>query len=168
MSYILDALRKADAQRQRTRLPGLHAQAPAIAANGTSGAWWRSPVAWVLGSALVVLAVVLAWPSSQQPVLVPVPTTAAMQEPAPALSPAVPAVPSPAAATIVAEPTPPAATTIQPPPPPGMPERRSSPRAMRSTPDRFAPPAQEAPPPAPAATTAATTSPAPAARAAVA
>jgi general secretion pathway protein B len=152
MSYILDALRKADAQRQRTRLPGLHAQAPATAAAGSSAAWWRSPIVWALGSVLVVTAVVLAWPASQQPVAVPVPTTAAMQEPASAAP--VPVVQAPPPAPVLADAAPAAATAIQPAPPPVAPERHGPVRAMRSTPDRAAvPQARDASTPAPAPTT---------------
>src|SRR6476619_7916174 len=150
MSYILDALRKADAQRQRTRLPGLHAQAPTAAPGRSSAAWWRSPVAWALGSALVAVAVVLAWPTSMQPATVPSPTTASMQEPTPA-APAVVAQ-APAPATVVAPAPPAAATAIQPAPPPAIPERRGPIRASRSTPDRMAAPqSRDASAPAPAA-----------------
>jgi general secretion pathway protein B len=63
MSYILDALRKADAERERGTVPGIHAQpifagAPASAAARSGIPMW----AWI-GAALLVLglAAVAAW-----------------------------------------------------------------------------------------------------------
>src|SRR6476661_6101405 len=110
MSYILDALRKADAQRQRTRLPGLHAQAPAVVTPASEPGWWRSPLAWAGGAALLVLGVVLAWPGAQPPVPVPLPAAVAVREQAPVVPPS----PPPAGET----PAPVVATAIQPAPPP--------------------------------------------------
>lgn len=74
MSYILDALRRADAERERGHVPGLHAQpsgGPLSAATATAGAQrgWRRDV-MVGGTALLALAVVLggwaAWRSFAQ------------------------------------------------------------------------------------------------------
>lgn len=61
MSYILDALRRADAERERGNVPGLHTQ-PAPVPHADDGRAGRAP-AWVwpaAGIALVVIAA-LAW-----------------------------------------------------------------------------------------------------------
>jgi general secretion pathway protein B len=63
VSYILDALRRADAERQRGGVPGLHDQTRPLAAG--SGAAGQSPAApvnrWALGAgAAVLLALALA------------------------------------------------------------------------------------------------------------
>jgi general secretion pathway protein B len=167
MSYILDALRKADAQRQRTRLPGLHAQGPNAATSDRPSRWWRSPLAWALGSGLVIAAVVLAWTASQQPVAGPVHAPVAAEARQAAPTPPVSPVQTPATVVAAASPvsaTPPApATAIQPAPPPPVPERRAPTRAVRSTPDRLAsPPVRAASAPAPAASASASASSRPA------
>jgi len=112
MSYILEALRKADAQRQRTRLPGLQAQATSVPAEATTPAW-RSPIAWLLAGGLLVAMLVLAWPGSQ-----PAPSAAPTVVAAPPVtSPPAPAVAESAPQTQA----PVAATSIQPAPPPPKP-----------------------------------------------
>ena len=63
MSYILDALRRADAERDRGRVPGIHAQVPPPAADDPAprrgGA---SPWRWIaLGAGLGLLVVFAAW-----------------------------------------------------------------------------------------------------------
>lgn len=159
MSYILDALRKADAQRQRTRLPGLHAQATAAPVDAAPAPWWRSPIGWVLVAALVVLAVVLAWPASPPPVAVPVaaapsstgiaPVERPVQAPPAPLASATPVAPAPAAAI---QPAPPPAPQVVMPQGPAAPARHAPVHAFRSTPDRVdASPAPEPSAPAPGA-----------------
>jgi general secretion pathway protein B len=62
MSYILDALRRADAERSRGAVPGLHAQS--LPADAEPAARNYSPLAWAAGGAGVLLAVgvgVLLW-----------------------------------------------------------------------------------------------------------
>lgn len=104
MSYILDALRKADAAREGDPSRGIHAQ-PVVAAGarGARRAWWPLPV-----SVLVLAAIVsaLLWPRAQQREVV-----------APAPVPAAPAVPQPAPVVAV----PPVAQAVLPPAPPGLP-----------------------------------------------
>ncbi len=61
MSYILDALRRAEAERERGSVPGLHAQAPGALANATAGgagrgAGWAPAAIAVLVAAVAVLA----------------------------------------------------------------------------------------------------------------
>ena len=60
MSYILEALRRAEAQRQRGAVPGLHAQAPstaladqALARQAQAHRSWR--LAWIVAAALLLL-----------------------------------------------------------------------------------------------------------------
>ncbi len=61
MSYILDALRRADAERERGNVPGLHTQ-PAPVPHADDGRAGRAP-AWVWPAAGVAVAVIaaLAW-----------------------------------------------------------------------------------------------------------
>jgi general secretion pathway protein B len=59
MSYILDALKKADTERERRAVPGLHAQADG--GFGVSERRGALPWAWLALGAIVLLAAVLAW-----------------------------------------------------------------------------------------------------------
>ena len=62
MSYILDALRRADAERSRGAVPGLHAQS--LPTDGEPAARSYTPLAWAAGAAGVLLAAgvgVLLW-----------------------------------------------------------------------------------------------------------
>ena len=92
MSYILDALRRADAERQRGQVPGLGAQ-PAAATADTDAP--RRLPGWLIATAVLVLAAAVAvwamWRS--QPVVVPAAPTPAAALPAPARpQPALPVV----------------------------------------------------------------------------
>ncbi len=163
MSYILDALRRADAERERERgqVPGLHSQAMAgadaapaaapssiapwvaaavLAGLAISGAWWwfslRAPSAVASAPAAPVVAVP-APPSEPAPAPspTPAPPPAAATTPAPVFVP--PPVPAPAApprTAAVAPAEPPAAAT---PAPAGTP----SPRARERAASEAAPPA---------------------------
>jgi general secretion pathway protein B len=121
MSYILDALKRADAERERGAVPGLHSQtattSPATAPVPADG---RRPLKVALAlSGLLLLAGVLWWfnraetpppaqVAAQLPALVPAaaPVAAApAPEPAPTAAPETPATPQPdasAAPTLVA------------------------------------------------------------------
>ena len=114
MSYILDALKRAESERSRGAVPGVHAQ-PHAAATTTPQS--RSRVVWVLAGAVALTAVGggLWWwstssaertptaPSPVSPVAVVVPTP--VQAPAPAaVLPPIPPLP--------VEPPPPAAPTV--------------------------------------------------------
>ena len=59
MSYILDALKRAEAERDRGAVPGLHAQPHPVAAPEPRAA--AGPWLWGMGAALVVAAVLGAW-----------------------------------------------------------------------------------------------------------
>lgn len=91
MSYILDALRRADAERERDPARGIHAQpaagAPVAAPRRVPG--W----AWPAGAlAIVAVAGAIAWdrPGSAPIAVVAAPQTAAVPEPAPAPAPVPP------------------------------------------------------------------------------
>ena len=62
MSYILDALRRADSERSRGAVPGVHAQPlPPGAGQALDRAPLSVPLAWVAIGGLLVLVGVLAW-----------------------------------------------------------------------------------------------------------
>jgi general secretion pathway protein B len=87
MSYILDALRRADAERERGRVPGLNAQAIDLVAD-EPGRRRRGLAPWVwalFGAAGVIAALVLAWVLLQAEDAPPAPLAAT--------SPAAPATP---------------------------------------------------------------------------
>ncbi|MGZ5270002.1 MAG: general secretion pathway protein GspB [Ramlibacter sp.] len=116
MSYILDALRKADVQRQRSRLPGLHAQATSTSTSGASPGWPRSPVMWAVGAGLLVLASVVAWTTLRPQPAAVAQAPVAVVVPPPATPPAPPAAAAPVAAA------PAVANAIEPAPPRPRPE----------------------------------------------
>jgi general secretion pathway protein B len=103
MSYILDALRKADAQRERDSSRGIHAHPTPLGSSGAGKAWRGS---WLWAAAAVVIAIggALAWSMSGNKV-----------EPAPLpVSPVVRAVQPAAPVVVASRPAP----EITPPPPP--------------------------------------------------
>jgi general secretion pathway protein B len=121
MSYILDALRKADAERDRGNVPGIHAQPTFGDARSASGAPAKSRTAITIGIAflafaaalaIVVLAALGGWlpgfttsrPATPAPtVLVPTPAPAPVPV---AIEPARPAPVAPAVAPPVEAPKP--------------------------------------------------------------
>lgn len=169
MSYILDALRRADAERERERgdVPGLHSQpmapepaagassiapwvaAAVLAGAGVSGAWW-----WFSRTADAPVAA--ATPSTAPaPTPTPAPTPMTLESPAPVAAPAAVAPPAPAAVmptappAVAAAPRPPLAAAppeAAPPPAPAVRER-TRPPAPEPSPAAVA----EAPPGPPAA-----------------
>lgn len=128
MSLILDALRKAEAERQRGQVPGLHAGPAAIAGPAAAKGLgrWAWPVALLL---LLLLGGLAKW-------LWPVP---------PAGTPAPPATLPPPAAALPAPPAPPAPLPLVVSAPPAEP----APRVASATPA----PSPALPPSAPAAPT---------------
>lgn len=115
MSYILDALRRADSERERGRVPGLHAQTATATADdddlpdGRGGMRWGF-VASLLGLALIVvfawmafgrdkpIEVIVSAPPPPQPVPAPPPPAPVAMAPAPAAAPAPAPIPEPVAA----------------------------------------------------------------------
>lgn len=123
MSYILDALKRADAQRERGQVPGLGAQPVALAAVPAT----RSRLGWWVGlacGAAAVAAGALYWHADNTqaaPAQVTAPAPAPLPAPAPAPAPAaapqpaplpgvqaVPQPPAPVARPPAAQPAPPA------------------------------------------------------------
>lgn len=127
MSYILDALRRADAQRQRAAVPGLHDQ-PATLGTAARQPLPRSvPLAWVLlALALLMLLALAAWWWQ----------AALVRSPGPATSSAIPA-PAPesrSSAAAASAPRPgPAAVTLAAPAPAPLPPAVAPRAAVTST-----------------------------------
>lgn len=97
MSYILDALRRAQAERERGQVPGLEArtmvQTPPPPARSRATGWW-------LGGALAVLALggaAVLWLRGVAPSVTPAVTLASAPLPSPARSASSPATPATAA-----------------------------------------------------------------------
>ncbi len=98
MSYILDALRRADAERQRGAVPGLNAQAPAPPQGDHAAPGRGVPFAWVLAGSLTLLALAAAaWligrgaAPAAGPIAAPIAATSVAPAPAPAVAPPAPA-----------------------------------------------------------------------------
>ncbi len=130
MSYILDALRRADAERQRGAVPGLHAQPPQSAQQGTAGAGRSVPLAWVLGGGLGLLLIAsAAWLFARNGGQAPStgPVAAAPTQPS-AMPGAAPPGPTPAmhGTGTTAAPQGPAAPAAAPAPTPAMPNPQAA------------------------------------------
>lgn len=148
MSYILDALKRADAERGRGAVPGLHARqvttpAPDAAPSARSGVWLGVAAVLVLGAAAA------GWWVWQTPVPPPVPitTTPVVPAPAPVLQPVATAAPAsatpavaPAASAPVTKPVPAVAA-----PAVGAVAARVSPRPQPAPVVKAAPPTVVAP-----------------------
>lgn len=133
MSYILDALKKADAERDRGTVPGLHARqvVPAPAPRtptGRTGAWLALVAGLVLAGVAAVVWEERAPVASVTPAPAPV-----MQQPAP---PPVALAPVPTASITAA--------LVAPPAPIARPEPRSPPKAVASAASGSAKPASPA------------------------
>lgn len=160
MSYILDALRRAEAEREQEKasVPGVHSAVlsdlpmPPVAKRSAS----RAPLAWGLGVIAVVVVAVGAWwlgrsatPVAPSPAPAPAPTAVTAAVPA-APRPAAPMAPPPAPVAAPAErvpapapvvvppshpPSPPVAVApaapVPPPPAAAMPTYRELPEATR-------------------------------------
>jgi general secretion pathway protein B len=152
LSYILDALKKADADRERAAVPGLHARPQdALAARDEPRAGMRWGV--VAAAAIVVLGGTLAWVLMSQPAVqvpaiaaapppipapAPTPTPAPVSVPAPEPAPAIAAAAAPAPASTTpspaaAEPTPTPTVVLPPPAPPPAPPAPAQPPAATAT-----------------------------------
>jgi general secretion pathway protein B len=121
MSYILDALKKADAQRERDPARGIHAQAAALApAGGGDGV---SPWVWAGAAGAVALVAVAGWSLFDERDA-GAPASVVVQNAAPARLPPVPAAaPAPVAPPPAREP---AADAVLPPPEPAARETPST------------------------------------------
>jgi general secretion pathway protein B len=153
MSYILDALRKADAQRERSRTPGLNDRP--LGADDGEARDGHSPLLWgVLGVGLVSIGLA-AWQlagtrAPAAPVVAQAAPTAPTAPPVPApVAPAAPAVPPAPAARIEPPPPPPAAVAPAPPPVPAAQRPAPPTRREASAPAAAAEPSAVAPADAP-------------------
>jgi general secretion pathway protein B len=158
MSYILDALRKADSQRERDASRGIHAQSVSLGTKHGSGAAAPRLAIWGAIAAGVVVIAVAGWyftrtteravPAAAPQVVAPAAPVAAPADNA--LPPAAPLAMQPPVVPPAAGGNPVAANAISPPPPP----------APMHTPPTFQPPpgpapaVAAAPPPAAAPATA--------------
>ena len=135
MSYILDALRRADAERERGAVPGIHAQqVPVHAARAHRG---PAPWVWMAGGAGLLLLAMLAWQLMGDEE--PAPVMASLPPPLPQT----PAAPAPRAPATVSLP-PIAVDTERPRPAPARPEAARAPVAA-SAPEARVPTLQELP-----------------------
>lgn len=141
MSYILDALRRADSERERGSVPGLHTQPVPPGSADTRTAAPSRPWAWVAVGVSLGLLIPIAWLALGRETP---PDTVALAPPAPAPVPAVTDLPSPPA---------------EPAPAPGPPVVMA-PSAAPPVVERAAPPAPS-PAPAPVAATPASPPPTP-------
>ena len=135
MSYILDALRRADAERERGSVPGIHAQPLPLGSADDEADRAALPWLWIAAGVAVVLGGVLVWRMTASDAPQPAPV-AAMPAAAPLAAPTpVPAPPSPPVALAPAVPAP------QPLPP--VP-RQSAPPAVARAPAKLEAPASAA------------------------
>jgi general secretion pathway protein B len=165
MSYILDALKKADAQRERDPARGIHAQPGALAParDGEPVAPWM----WAAGAVVVAAVAATGWVLLQQHETVAAPPTV-VQAAAPAGSraaPAAPTAPAVAPPAVSARAGEQVAAVVLPPPEPPRAVARSEPDepgagAVRHRPRVGAPASTLSPLPAGASSVAAPAAPA--------
>jgi general secretion pathway protein B len=167
MSYILEALKKAQAERQLGNAPTIHAPAPSYAAPRAGQGAQRRYLALGVGVVVIAAAVALLWPrlAGEEPVrLAAVTPPAAVPATAPATVPAT----APATAP-VATPAPPAvvipasAPVVQPAPAPA-PVAEARPVRVKPAPAPVVPAASSPPQPSPQQREAAPAAPAVAAQ----
>jgi general secretion pathway protein B len=159
MSYILDALRKADAERERGSVPDLHAQLLPLGSPEAEAEPPRSsPLIWLgVGVLLAVAGGVAWWALGDGEPAAPAPPTPIPlgQAPAAALPPPAPTlVPPPAGPAEAASPPQQASPRAEAAAPRPAPKAAAKPKAVASAPAALAPepkpakPEQAAPPPA--------------------
>ena len=111
MSYILDALRRAEAERERGAVPGLQSQQHAIADDDAVAAPRSRGLLWAVVALTIALVAVIAWNVFGGAGAPPRPIAEGSVAPAPAPVPPAPlATAPPVAAHEVAAPAPPVAT----------------------------------------------------------
>ena len=126
MSYILDALRRADSERERGAVPSLHSKPvpAAFADEDDEGEHRRQPLLWAVIALSLVLVAVVAWlflrNDSREAAPLPAPAPLALLAPPPQppplppqLTPAPTPAQVPAAAPLAAAPVPPAPVPVQ-------------------------------------------------------
>ena len=136
MSYILDALRRAEAERGRGAVPGIHT--PAVPVPGAMPVAGRSAISPVLVAVAVVAVAAVAaggtWWFLQRPVPAGAVVVAAAPATSAAVAPSMPTVAStaPPAAVASPEPAPAVAPAVTPPPAPAP--RAAAPQRERPAP----------------------------------
>ncbi|MES2972249.1 MAG: general secretion pathway protein GspB [Pseudomonadota bacterium] len=167
MSYILDALRRAEAQRERGAVPGIHAQPGATRPPHAGRERGGNPLWWALAALAVVAAASLAWflsgrAAPREVVVAAPPAPVVVAAPAPALPPAPAAVPPPQASPVPAPMREPSPEATLPPAPSAKPApttaakteaaraRAAASRPRAAAPEASAAPAQNAAPAVPA------------------
>ena len=169
MSYILDALKKAEAQRTLGALPNIHAPAVFDAVANQPAPLWRRSALWIALALLAAILLALAWfrpwrPGAVLPQTPNAPAAATVAVPAQPITPAPPAAPVPPIAQAV-----PLHTAPAPAAPRVAPPKASKPKAAAGSSAPSAPSAPAQPRPARTAAAAAkkpVPAPEPAARAA--
>jgi general secretion pathway protein B len=138
VSYILDALRRAEAERRQGQVPGLHAgdAADPVATDTEPRGSLRWPVpAALAGLAVLGAAVGWAWlrPVPNLPAVPMVPVVPAVPAVASAASPPAAAAPEATAAPPQPAPAPPLPIVVSAPPPPPAPSLASAPAPVAAT-----------------------------------
>ena len=136
MSYILDALRRAEAERGRGAVPGIHT--PAVPVPGAVPVAGRSVISPVLVAVAVVAVAAVAaggtWWVLQRPVPAGAVVVAAAPATPAAVAPSMPAVASTAPPAAVASPEPASAVAPAVTPPPAPAPRAAAPQRERPAP----------------------------------
>jgi general secretion pathway protein B len=136
MSYILDALRRADAERERGSVPGIHAQPLPLAAADDEADRAATPWLWIAVGVAVVLGGLLVWQMTASDTPPPAPV-AVMPAPAP--------LPAPVPTPMPAPPPPPVALAPAIPAPQPLPvPRQAAPPAVARAPAKLDTPASAA------------------------
>ena len=160
MSYILDALQRADAERERGHVPGLHSQiVPPPSRKAVRARRWRPWHTAAVIAALLAFAGLWWWlgqESGAGPVATP--STDAPVAAAPAVPPAAPVTPASPAAPMAATAPEPVLPILAPPRPEPA---RSTPSKAPANANAVAQPAAAAPPPATATAAMPAAAPAP-------
>lgn len=156
MSYILDALKKAESDRKLGSVPDIHTHAVAAAESDGGAPLWAKPWVWAAFALLVLSLIAIAWRQPWQTTPVAIPSTALQVQ---AIPKATEPVAQPPVAIATAALTPPATAAVEPAPRPATIEKPpvSKPRQPSAPvvkgPDKAAPqdrkPAPETPQPEP-------------------
>jgi len=155
MSYILDALRKADSERERGEIPGLHAQTAASLDDSAPASSINQKLVWAVAALTALLVLVLSWlvwgrsePQPDRPPMPPEQAVMGMHPVPPPPTDMTPPATTPAAglyppvntAPPVAQPqpitAPPAVPAVQPPPvvaAPPQPKAEATPATRQAT-----------------------------------
>lgn len=139
MSYVLDALRRAEAERQRGVVPGVHAQnVPEPGAAAPASTAWPA-WAWLGGGIALVAAAGVAWwlaapgGADPQPASAEAPVAAPVARPAPQVRAAepLPMREGPTPPRVIAAPVPPPPTSTAPATPARVPRLQTLPESFR-------------------------------------